>query len=403
MKIGMILDQKFPPDIRVEKEGRTLVKAGYEVYLLCVSAPNLPDEDVYEGIKLRRCNFYPKHWVARNFTVLTSRIAFKNKFLIPRIEKFIDENSIDVLHVHDLPMVRSGLIAAKKKQIPVIADLHENYPAAIQYFLEGRRFRSKLFRSSVKKWKKYEADCLDKVHHIIVVIDEAKERIIKDYNLPPDKVTIVSNTVDVNFFDRIPLDNNLINSYRDDFIISYIGGFGPHRGLDVPIRAMPKLIKEIPNVKLLLVGGRGGKIQQDLERLADNLGFAESVIFTGWQPSDLLPSYIALSDICLVPHHSNPHTDTTIPHKLFQYMLLKKPVIVSNCIPLARIVNETQAGLVFESGNSDDFAKTCLELLDADKRKQFGENGRRAVLAKYNFEKAGENLVKVYENIRNTR
>jgi glycosyltransferase involved in cell wall biosynthesis len=270
----------------------------------------------------------------------------------------------------------------------------------VQIYLTNASFKSK-FLNGLKRWKKYENDCLNRVEHIIVVVDEAKERVINDYGISESKVTIVSNTEDVDFFENLKLDPNLIDSYKDYFVITYVGGFGPHRGLDVPVKAMPILKEKIPNVRLLLVGEGGNRAE--LERLASDLGVSQSVEFTGWQHFDLMPSYISLSDICLVPHHSNPHTDSTIPHKIFQYMLMGKPVVVSTCKPLARIVNETQAGLVFESGNSDDFARVCLELLDADKRKQFGENGRQAVLTKYNWENTGEDLIKVYENIRNTR
>jgi glycosyltransferase involved in cell wall biosynthesis len=400
MKIGMILDRVFPPDIRVEKEARTLLKAGHELYLLCMSAPNLPENDIFEGIKLRRRDFYPKSLVARKLNSLTNRLTFKNYKLLSQIEKFVSENSIEVLHVHDLPIVRSTLIVGEKRGIPVVVDLHENYPAAVQIYLTNASFKAK-FLNGLKRWKKYENGCLNRVEHIIVVVDEAKERVINDYGIPESKVTVVSNTEDVDFFENLKLDQSLIDSYKDYFVITYVGGFGPHRGLDVPIKAMPILKEKIPNVRLLLVGEGGNRAE--LEQLASDLGVSQSVEFTGWQHFDLMPSYISLSDICLVPHHSNPHTDSTIPHKIFQYMLMGKPVIVSTCKPLARIVNETQAGLVFDSGNSDDFVRVCLELLDADKRKQFGENGRQAVLTKYNWEKTGDYLIKVYENIRNTK
>ena len=399
MKIGMILSKVFPPDIRVEKEAHTLLKAGHKLYLLCMSVADHPDNDVYEGIELRRREIFSKSPIFKKFYTLIHRVTFKNYKLIPQIEKFVDENSIDALHVHDLPMVRSALIVGKKKGIPVVADLHENYPALVQ-IRASVSFKAG-FLNGLKKWKKYEKDCLKRVNHIIVVVDEAKERVLNDYDIPESKVTIVSNTEDVDFFENLKLDRNLIDSYKNYFVITYVGGFGTHRGLDVPIKAMPLLKERIPNVKLLLVGE--GHNRAELEQLSANLGVSQDVEFTGWQPFDLMPSYISLSDICLVPHHSNPHTDSTIPHKIFQYMLMRKPVVVSTCKPLARIVDETQAGLVFESGNSDDFARVCLELLDVDKRKQFGENGRRAVMTKYNWENTGKDLIKVYEDIRNKR
>ena len=402
MKIGMILDRVFPPDIRVEKEARTLLKAGHELFLLCMNTPDLPNNGIYEGIKLCRRDFYPKSFVVGKFNTLTNRLTFKNYKLISQIEKFVSENSIEVLHVHDLPMVRTALVAGERKGVPVVADLHENYPAAMQIYLTEADFKEK-FLNGLNRWRRYENYCLKRVDHIIVVVDEAKERVINDYGISEDKITIVSNTEDIDYFEGLELDQELINSYKDYFVITYVGNnFGAHRGLNVPIKAMPILKEKIPNIRLLLVGGRGGN-KAELERLALDLEVSQNVEFTGWKPFDLMPSYISLSDICLVPHHSNPHTDTTVPHKLFQYMLIGKPVVVSTCKPLARIVNETQAGLVFESGNSDDFARVCLELLDADKRKQFGENGRRAVMTKYNWENTGKDLIKVYEKIRNTR
>ena len=396
MKIGMILDRVFPPDVRVEKEARSLIKAGHEVYLLCMKTPNLSDVDVFNGVNLIRRNFYPESSLIRKIIILLERITFTNHQLVSQIQRFVDENSIEVLHIHDLSMVKSALIVGKKKRIPVIADLHENYPVAIQFYLSDASFRSR-FLNGVERWKKYENYCLNRVNHIIVVVDEAKERIISNYNIPKDKVTIVSNTEDIDYFESFNLRHDLINSYKSYFTITYIGGFGPHRGLDVPIKAMPILKEKIPNIRLLMVGD--GINKQELEKLAASLGVSQSVEFTGWQPFNLMPSYIALSDICLVPHHSNPHTDSTIPHKLFQYMLMEKPVVVSTCKPLARIVNETKSGLVFESGNVNDFARVCFELRDEEKRKQLGENGKQAVLKKYNWDETGKELIRVYDKI----
>jgi len=70
MNIGMILNHTFPPDIRVEKEARTLLKAGHDVSLLCSKGPGLPDDDVYRGIKLCRRDFRPKLSVIRYFGIL---------------------------------------------------------------------------------------------------------------------------------------------------------------------------------------------------------------------------------------------------------------------------------------------------------------------------------------------
>ena len=106
-------------------------------------------------------------------------------------------------------------------------------------------------------------------------------------------------------------------------------------------------------------------------------------------------------DIGIIPHQKHAHTDATIPHKLFQYMLGRKPVIVSNCKPLERIVKETGAGLVFESGNIKNLATRIDELrADAELRKTLGANGRTAASGKYSWEFESQKLVRLYEQFK---
>lgn len=122
----------------------------------------------------------------------------------------------------------------------------------------------------------------------------------------------------------------------------------------------------------------------------------KKVVFVRWQPFNAVATYIDISSICLVPHHKNPHTDSTIPYKLFQYMLMKKPVIVSNCRPLERIVNETGAGLVFKSNNENDLANKIRDIYQNSR--DYGKNGYLSVLNKYNWKKETNSLVNIYNN-----
>jgi glycosyltransferase involved in cell wall biosynthesis len=101
-----------------------------------------------------------------------------------------------------------------------------------------------------------------------------------------------------------------------------------------------------------------------------------------------------------VPHRKHAHTDATIPHKLFQYMLASRPVIVSNCRPLARIIRETDAGLVFESGNVSELAIRIAELAaNPGLREEMGRRGRAAAATRYNWETEGQKLVALYDKI----
>ena len=398
----MVLESYFPPDIRVEKEAKALISAGYEIYLLSLGKKGMPKRENINGINIIRVfpseSFLSKAW--RHFWF---SIFFDNPLWKRCLQDAIKQYEIDVVHVHDLPLVKTVMFIAKKFDIPVIADLHENYPEAVKVWREtNSSLKSKILNTitPVWRWKRFERKTLHRVDRVITVVDEAKEHYTNDCGVPSQKVSVVMNTEDLEEFDRLNVDKSLINKYEDDFVISYVGGFGPHRGIDTAIKSMPKILKEIPHAKLLLVGGKHPEYEMYLKRLCKNLRVGDVVDFIGWIDFSLIPSYIAASDVCLVPHHASGHTNTTIPHKLFQYMAKKKPVVVSDCKPLKRIIEECNCGLVFPSGNYEKLAECIIKLYRFKEfANELGKNGRKAVETKYNWKNEAKKLIDLYNGV----
>ena len=84
-------------------------------------------------------------------------------------------------------------------------------------------------------------------------------------------------------------------------------------------------------------------------------------------------------------------------------MAMAKPVIVSSAKPLARIVKETRAGLVFRSEDADDLAKAIIEIYeDRDLSNKLSTAGQKSVKEKFNWQKEGEKLLKLYESLGGT-
>ena len=139
---------------------------------------------------------------------------------------------------------------------------------------------------------------------------------------------------------------------------------------------------------------------ESLVQLSKKLNIENYISFEGWQPHEKLSSYIKASDICLIPHLKSVHTDNTIPHKLFQYMIFEKPVVASDCNPIKRILDETRAGVVFESNNEADLASKVIDLQNNKKLQlEMGKKGKEAVLEKYNWNEASKNLITLYNKI----
>ena len=396
----MVLENYFPPDTRVEKETRALLNAGHKIVLLSLGKKGTPLVENINGIKVVRVlppenlRFWRNVW----FSVFFYRFFWKNA-----LENIVEQYGIDAIHVHDLPLVKTALFVAKKFNVPIIADLHENFPEGIRVWRKiEMTVGTNVFNliSPVWRWKRLEKSLLKKVDKLITVVDEAKYHYVDECGISAEDITVVINTADLELFDNIEIDKSLVSKYKNDFVISYIGSFfAHHRGLDTVIKAMLKISEKIPNAKLLLVGQ--GQIEESLKKLCSDLKVRNNVVFTGWVDFNFVPTYIAISDVCLVPHYSSGHTNTTIPHKLFHYMAMKKPVIVTDCKPLKRIVEECDCGIVVPSGNYDKMAEAIVRLSeDKEFARELGRNGRSMVEERYNWNNEGTKLVEVYNNLK---
>jgi len=404
MHIGMILTAPFPPDIRVEKEARSLIKAGFQVSLLCSTreSPYIREE-IVQGIHVKRINvtdtFDGIFWALIFTRLHLYEIFFANIYWRKEVLNYARERDVDALHLHDLTVAKDVLWVGRLLKIPVILDFHENFPIGIQSTAVelNKNWLWKHFFYKLKRWKRYESISAGRAHKVIAVIEEMKQRLLNDYGLPGDKIVVVPNTEDKDYFLQFDINPEIVRKNGSECLtIGYIGSYSWHRGLDVIIDAVYQLKSEL-NIQFLIVGR--GAAHNKLQMQVESLKLTDRVKFIGWQPFEKVPSFIAACDVCVVPHHSTVQTEAGAPHKLFQYMLMKKPILVSNCAALKRIIEETQSGLVFQAGNSKDAARCLLQLQDEKLRKQLGENGYCSAMEKYNWEITSQGLIEIYNQL----
>jgi glycosyltransferase involved in cell wall biosynthesis len=404
MHIGMIYgeNRKFPPDIRVEKETKALAAAGHRITILARRVPpEAPSEEdlIPNCLKLLRvpvseAGLLSKAWCA---------ISLRERVWLPHLKKFIEENQPEVLHVHDFQLVPSVLSLAKQFNLPVVADLHENWPAALKAWRSAyppiRRFAHSLFFNYFL-WRWHEARKLRSCYKVIVVVSEAKER-LSARGLDNNRILVVSNTEDETTFRFNPqdADRTIVNNYKRYWMASYIGGIAPHRGLDTLLHAIPYACTQIPKLMLTIVGAQK-KDQILINQLVRKLSIQEHVDIINWQPFDKVYSYIIASRVGLIPHNNFEHTQTTIPHKLFQYMLSARPVLVSSCRPLQRVVKETRSGRIFEANNYKDLARQLIQMYkNPEETQQLGLNGQKAALSQYAWRNDAQRLIEMYSEL----
>ncbi|MCK6617532.1 MAG: glycosyltransferase family 4 protein [Cyclobacteriaceae bacterium] len=404
MTIGMLLNAPYPADVRIRKEASALHAAGHRIHLLCLRRNDEPYQDTSDGITITRIDA-GKNNVALAFWDSVMAMTFIHPLFKQKTAGWIAANKIDVLHVHDLPLAGTALAIKKKINIPVIADFHENYPDALQVWFEWKKnplahLKNVLFMNPAR-WKKHEAITVNQADYVIAVVDEMRNRLISEYQADSNKIIVVTNSEDQSFLQQ-PLDSAIYKEYAGKFIVAYTGGIGPHRGVDTAIAAMQYLKDK--NVVLIIAGFGNETVIKNLHNLADELGVAQQVHFLGKQPFTRFYSLMHFADVNIIPHKSTPHTDNTIPHKLFQGMMAGKPMLVSSSAPLKRIIEKTKAGLVFTAGDAKDLSEKITQLAhDKTLCQQLGQNGVRATTeGGMNWETDRQFLLQLYQQLESS-
>lgn len=383
MKVLFVWDSEYPWDIRVEKICDTLLADGSEVHLVCRNKSRKILEENYNGVQIHRLPYLPKRFGRLNH-IFTFPL-FLNPLWLSRIAKVVRENKIELIIVRDLPMALAAIMIGKIKKVPVLLDMAECYPELIKAVWKFEPFklanvivRNPLLAEIIEKLTLLTTD------HIFVVVEESRKRLIEK-GVPPNKITIVSNTPVIQRFTRASATfPGLLANHKGKLILLYVGFLNFPRGLETVVKSMRQFVSMNDQAYLLLIGT--GTAETYLKDLVVKLNLEKYVGFGGWIENKYIPEYVASSDICIVPHYKCGHWNNTIPNKLFDYMVSGKPVLVSDVPPMKRIVEEANCGLIYEDTNIKSLVSKLSYLQDPELRRQLGLNGMNAVKNQYNWD-----------------
>ena len=394
MRIGMLLDAVFPPDPRVENEALTLIEAGHEVFLFCLHYGNQKENEQIKGIQVRR---YLSNKFEYKMSALVYTFPFYKNRMSKKIKNFLKNNSIEAIHIHDIQIASAAYKAIQGSKISVVLDLHENRPEIMKFYPHVQKFPGKYLIQPFA-WKKQEQFFVEIATYTIVVTEEAKKELLLRSSVDETSVVVLPNTVRESFYNKATNNSEIIEKYKNDFVLLYLGDTGLRRGLLTAIESIVALKKTITNIKLVVVGKSSSDVV--LKKNVEELGLEKYVDFVGWQDVSLFPSYINASTICISPLHRNLHHDTTYANKIFQYMSFGKPLLVSDATAQKSIIERAQSGLVHKEKDSIDFTEKVLKLASDEKlRTQMGANGRVFIEKKFSWEQTSKNLVHLYNNL----
>lgn len=379
MRVLFLYDGEYPWDIRVEKICNTFLKQNHEVHMVCRNKSGKIRNEIYKGINIHRILSLPSFFGKLN-DALTFPAFFSPIWLI-EIYRQAKNNSCDLIVVRDLPMAMAAVWIGKLRKLPIILDMAECYPEMLRCIWKFSKLKVRnIFLRNPFFADILEKIVLNKIDAVMVMVEESAKRLTK-LGVDPKKIYIVSNTPEV---DRFQQDTG--EPDQGDIVkLLYVGLLSASRGVDTCIKAVRKYI-DMRGHKITFSIAGTGNFQSELKKLVTDLGLQNDIKFLGWVDNKVVPSLIRDNNVCVVPHLACSHWNNTIPNKLFDYMAASRAVIVSDVLPMKRIVEETKAGAVYNNGDIDDLVEKLILLENSTIRIDYGKNGREAIVNKYNWQ-----------------
>ncbi|MFC1915611.1 glycosyltransferase family 4 protein [Chloroflexota bacterium] len=221
------------------------------------------------------------------------------------------------------------------------------------------------------------------------------ERLIAS-GAPQEKLLVIRRGVNTA---RFPFDKESKNIKRRYHLagcspIIYVGATSRIRNLDMLLRAFVR-VKALNKDARLVIVGSGDKGY--LNELALTLGIQEDTIFTGQVPYTDVPSFISVAKVAVCPLPPIDLYRVSSPTKLFEYLVMAKPIVANEEIPEHKEVLEQSGGGILVPYDEESFARAIIELLtNPQKATDMGQKGKKWVEENATYELLARKVEKGY-------
>jgi glycosyltransferase involved in cell wall biosynthesis len=222
---------------------------------------------------------------------------------------------------------------------------------------------------------------------VIAVTPGIKANLEKGYNIPGEKIVVVSNGANTLLFRPLEQETCRRELGLDLKIpfVCFVGNLAPWQGVEYLIKAAPHILSTSPECHFLIIGD--GAMKNDLIKLSWELGVEDRFIFTGVIAYDRVPLYINASNICTAPFIFARNAKIGLsPLKLYEYMACGKPVVASNISGVSDILEASGGGIPVLPENPGALAEGILKLLEnPDLKMKLGSKGLSYVTENYSW------------------
>ena len=380
-----MLTWEYPPRVvggiaRVVHDlSHRLIKDGHEVTVVTYKEGNVQDFEDDKGVKVYRVNNYminPNNfidWIMQlNFNLISKATELINK-----------EGPFDVIHAHDWLVAYAAKTLKDSFKIPVVSTIHATESGRNS----GIHDEVQRYINDTEWMLTYESS------EVIVNSNFMKSELQRLFGLPFEKINVIPNGVNLNLYNGVERDYNFRRQYAADNekIILYVGRLVYEKGIQNLIAAIPKVLNNYHDSKLI-IAGKGGMIDE-LRDEVRRLNIENKVYFTGYLNLTQVTKMYKCADVAVFPSTYEPFGVVAL-----EGMLSGTPVVVSDVGGLNEIVEHRVNGMKSYAGNPNSIADSILELLfNPELCANVAKAAKAKVKSQYNWNKIAQDTHFIYQ------
>jgi glycogen(starch) synthase len=377
-----MLSWEYPPLVvggiaaHVEGLATALARQGHEVVVASLHHPGTPDDEVVNGVRVLRAD-PALPWLPDDS--LVARMASANHQLVQLMAQLGDWRP-QVVHAHDWLVAWAGDTITTLFRVPLVATIHATergrHGGHLPPGLPGEI-------NSVEWWLTYQA------REVIACSRFMVREVVHGFELPPEKVHLVPNGVDVSQWAAGAALDVTVGSDREPLVVAW-GRIQYEKGFQVLARAIGELRHRVPGIRCVIAGR--GTYLPELQTHVDMEGVSDLVHLAGFVPDDDLKALLARAACVVIPSLYEPFGIVAL-----EGMAAGAPTIVARTGGLAEIVEGTDAGVLFEPGNHHELADRIAEIVaDTGAAVRLRDNAKALLQRTYTWDAIAAATIDVY-------
>ncbi len=276
-----------------------------------------------------------------------------------RLAEVVERVRPDILHAHS-PVLNAlpALDVGRAAGIPVVYEVRAFWEDAAADLGTAREWGPRY-----RMTRALETRALQRADAVTTICEGLRGDMLAR-GIPADKITVIPNAVDIAQFRMAGApDAALMEKFglAPGATLGFAGSFYAYEGLDLLLRAMPLVLRKVPQARLLLLGG--GPRDASLRELASRLGIDDAVHFTGRVPHAEVMRYCSVMDVMVYPRISRRLTELVTPLKPLEAMAMGKLVVASDVGGHRELIRDGDNGHLFPAGSSEALANCLTDVL----------------------------------------